>query len=203
MSQAERQRLYDLVKRINLAEFVTESTGERPEDGGQSWSMICPMPFHRDSNPSFHIYREGSHWFYKCYGCDSRGSIIDFCIDYFSLDTPTEALSLIVKKHGLECESDFMEKAVKEASVDTDQQKKMDCIHYIASSTCHRLLRSNPTSPEVQSWVANSYHKMNDMLDEVDIMGIEGISTTAAALINMGSDAPAKIAEIMENNYGE
>lgn len=42
-----------------------------PEHGG----VRCPFPDHRDSNPSFSIYRKQNRWI--CYGCGRQGGSID------------------------------------------------------------------------------------------------------------------------------
>ncbi|MGL5693575.1 MAG: CHC2 zinc finger domain-containing protein [Peptostreptococcaceae bacterium] len=38
--------------------------------------MKCP--FHNDKSPSLHIADKGNGAFYKCFGCQSVGGIIDF-----------------------------------------------------------------------------------------------------------------------------
>ena len=201
ISKMEKQRLFDLVKRINLVHFITSATGADAEEGNTSWKMVCPMPFHNDNDPSFHIYHGTGHWFYKCYGCDSRGSIIDFCLDFFSMETPEEALLYILEHHGIEGGADFMEKAIKEAKVNVNSRTKMECAHFVASSTCHRLLRMHPSSQDIRSWIAKAYMGMNRMLEEGDTSGIEKMSESAGHLLSLVLDAPKYVRE-MELEHG-
>lgn len=43
--------------------------------------MCCP--FHDEKTPSFSVYREGKRW--KCFGCQSGGSVIDFVMKLFNI----------------------------------------------------------------------------------------------------------------------
>jgi hypothetical protein len=197
LTTAEWQRLYDKVKKLNLPDFIAAVSGTRPEDGGQSWKMICPMPDHNDHDPSFHVYNDGGHWFYKCYGCESAGTIIDFAMGMGDFDGPKEALIYILEKEGIEQDADFLKKAIKDARVDVDLSMKTECTHFIASRACHKLLRANLHDETVMSWVGMTYRKMNAMMTEGDIGGIERISGLAARLVGMGSDAPDEIKSMM------
>ena len=195
LSAAEWQRLFDLVKNLNLPDFIASETGNRPEDGGHSWKMICPMPDHNEHDPSFHVYNDGGHWFYKCYGCESSGTIIDFTIGLGVAEDPKEALVYILEKNGLEGDSDFLQKAIKDARVDVDTSMKMECTHFIASRMCHKLLRINLGDETVMEWVGTTYRKMNEMLADNDIGGIERMSGMAAKFVSEGTKAPSVIKE--------
>ena len=144
------------------------------------------MPTHKDTDPSLHIYRQAGNWFYRCYGCGSRGTIVDFCVDFRSFPHPNDALLHILERHGIKNDADFMLKAVKEAKVECDNRARLESSHFVAASNCRRLLRRYNGDAAVQSWVAESYRGMNTMLSEGDIRGIEGVSDRACGLMENG-----------------
>ncbi len=49
------------------------------ESKGSSLTALCP--FHEDHHPSFFIYPDSQRWI--CYGCNSRGDVIDFVRGYY------------------------------------------------------------------------------------------------------------------------
>jgi hypothetical protein len=186
MMAREKSRLYELVKKIDMVEFVTRETGRKPVDAGRSWKMVCPMPSHKDTDPSLHIYKASGNWFYRCYGCGSKGTIVDFCVEYKSFDHPYDALVYIVERNGIRNDADFMVKAVKDAKVECDRRARLESSHFLAASNCRALLRLYNGEETVVSWVGSAYRKMNSMLDSGDRMGIEGVSEEACRIISEG-----------------
>ena len=84
------KHLYDVVKKkVDLAEFLETEIGCKLSwyERGISAGTICPMPQHKDSKPSFRIkyVDESSMWIFHCLGCGAKGTIIDFCREYYSL----------------------------------------------------------------------------------------------------------------------
>lgn len=66
--QAERER-------IDLASVATNLLGPAPGRRGERglW-WRCPLGTHRDDNPSFKVFRDGSgRWRWKCFGCNEGG----------------------------------------------------------------------------------------------------------------------------------
>jgi hypothetical protein len=175
-----RRYLYDAVKKIDLSSFIEVETGCSWDKTGASFSCICPMPSHRDSKPSFSVEEQGDGvWLYNCFGCSSGGTIIDFCMEYFALNHSFEALLLVVEKSGLATDGDLISKAIKEAKVTIDTNKRLECRHFVAASNCRRLLFGNKGDPEIEGWVATAYRRMNKMLEEEDLDGIEMIGNDA------------------------
>lgn len=183
VSGQNKRRLYDLVKKIDLVEFISKETGVQPVDMGNSWSMICPMPDHKDSKPSFTIHKKAGTWYYVCYGCDSKGTILDFCVDFKGHTHPSESLIYIIEKHGIKTDAEFMTKAVKEAKVECDKKSRLEISHFLASCNCRRLLRRYNGEEIVQEWVAMSYRKMNEILPDNDVRGIERVSNDACRIL--------------------
>jgi len=178
---ALRRMLYDEAKKINLVDFITKHSGASFSKSGSSYQAICPMPSHRDTKPSFNVTEKNGIWFFHCFGCGSSGTIIDFAKDYWSLDHPSEALILIMQKEGLKSGAEAMLRAVRDAKVRVDFNKKLECSHFVAASNCRRLLRRFPDDKTVETWVAKAYRAMNAMLDACDIRGIERMGQAAMA----------------------
>ena len=181
-----KRRLYEMVKKLDLVEFIAKETGTQPVNMGNSWNMICPMPSHKDSKPSFNIHKKAGTWYYICYGCDSKGTIVDFCVDYRSYIHPSEALIYIIERHGIKTDAEFMMKAVKEAKVECDKKIKIETSHFLASSNCRRLLRRYNGDEKIQAWVAEAYRNMNNMLEADDLRAIEKVSDKACNILING-----------------
>jgi len=65
--------LKEEVRTRNSLVEVIQGYGVQLRRSGRTWVGRCP--FHPDTNPSLHIYPDG-HYF--CFGCRSRGDVIDF-----------------------------------------------------------------------------------------------------------------------------
>jgi hypothetical protein len=76
---------------VGIADKVKDSVSLRAvvERDGVAWDMRRssvsrgdwwrPCPFHAEATPSFHVVEpRGTHGFFKCFGCDAGGSVIDF-----------------------------------------------------------------------------------------------------------------------------
>jgi len=175
-----RRYLYDAAKKLNLVTFIEQNAGVSFAHAGDRWTCLCPMPHHKDSKPSFGVRQDPDGvWVFNCFGCHSKGTIIDFCKDYYSLSHPAEALILVAGKAGIEVDSDLIAKAVRDARVTVDENKRLECAHLVAASSCRRLLRAKGMSQS--QWVAEAYWRMNGMLDRGDIAGVERVGNEAIA----------------------
>lgn len=56
---------------MNIQEFYAE-VGVHLVPSGDRWTSLCPFPTHKDSKPSFVVYKDGS---YHCFGCGAHGSL--------------------------------------------------------------------------------------------------------------------------------
>lgn len=76
---------------MGIADKVKDGVSLRAvvESDGVAWDMRRssvsrgdwwrPCPFHGESTPSFHVVEPGgTRGFFKCFGCEARGSVIDF-----------------------------------------------------------------------------------------------------------------------------
>ena len=179
-------RVYDYVKRkVNLADFLSNELGCKIHwsQEGVSGKCICPLPNHKDSKPSFSIkFMEGDNvWVYYCLGCNSKGTIIDFCMQYYNLKNAALAVIFICDKLGLD-KSDALDiHILKESKNKANLQKKIDCAHVIASRQCFSLLKKDYI--KYNKWVAGAYRKMNDALCNEDLSIIEQVGFEASSKI--------------------
>lgn len=192
--RVQRSYLFDAVKRVDLRVFIEREAGAKFEQkSSNNWAAICPM--HRDSQPSFSVTRHHDGiWVYHCFGCQSGGTIIDFCKEYFDLVTTNEALVMAAEKEGIKCDESLIIKATKEAKVQSDRKYDINLAHFVASSNCRKLLRQAEGDEKVVSWVANAYKKMNAMLDDE--------RTSPADISKIGDGAMRMIGALHEINRG-
>ena len=188
LNRQEMGVLYSEFKKINLVEFIEKEAGTTLKKSKDRYSCLCPMPFHKDSKPSFYVFKDESSncWIYNCFGCNSRGTIIDFCMDYRSLDYPSEAIVYLVEKLDMKDTYDIIIKAIKNAKIDVNLKKILDSEHFLASKRCFQLLKKYGRNEKVKEWVFAAYRKMNTMLSNDDVAGIEKISSTAVKLCARG-----------------
>lgn len=73
----------DLKARIDIVEFI-RSYGVDLKPDGAEWRACCP--FHDERTPSFTVTPDRQ--LYKCFGCGSAGSVIDFAQQWKSCNLP-------------------------------------------------------------------------------------------------------------------
>ena len=168
--------LYDYLKKnVNLADFLETEIGAdlvwRELD--VSAATICPMPHHNERKPSFCIryVEEDGIWIYQCWGCGSKGTILDFCMDYYGYHTVTEAVDFLCKKFDFKDVGEMVVESLQSLKKKINVQKKLNCQNIVISSRCRLLLRKD--YEKHKSFVANIYKQLNQALDEEDGEKIE------------------------------
>jgi len=115
---------------MGMAERIKQETSLRAEverDGG-AWDMAKssvsrgdwwrPCPFHGERTPSFHVVEpSGVGGFFKCFGCDARGSIIDYVMLRDNLDA-TGAIRRLADAAGIARDEDPAATAARRAAQD-------------------------------------------------------------------------------------
>ena len=161
------RHLFDIVKRsIDLKVFVEREAGVMfSRSGHDRWMGICPL--HKDGNPSFSVTKSGEGvWFFKCFGCQEKGTIIDFCMNFFDLPNPWSAVVLATEKEGIKCDESMIIKALQEANIQIDVRKEMDLAHFVASDSCRQLTLACEGDVETLAWISKMFHKMNNLLSD-------------------------------------
>jgi DNA primase len=173
--------VYDFVKRkANLADFLTDELGCKIywSQEGVYGKCICPLPSHKDRKPSFSIKFMNDVWVYKCLGCDSKGTIIDFCMQYYNIKNAALSALFICDKLGFDKSEASDIHILNESKNKANLQKKIDCAHVIASRQCFSLLKKDYA--KYNKWVACAYRKMNEALSKEDLSIIEQIGYEAS-----------------------
>ena len=172
--------LYDFVKKkVDLPEFLETEIGCK-----LTWlksksraKTECPMPSHNERKPSFHMtfFEDTETWVYHCFGCGAKGTIINFCQEYYGLSNAAEALIFICEKFGFKQDKELATSCLKDIKKKVDFHKKVEYTHIVVASQCRRLLRKD--YDKHSKWIAQAYRKMNKALDKEDIKIIEGIGS--------------------------
>lgn len=178
--------MYDYVKKnVNLAEYLTTEAGCTLNwyEPNISAGTICPLPDHKDTKPSFRIkfMEDSGVWIWHCLGCNSKGTIIDFCMEYYGLNSSFEAVNFLCKKFNFKGGDQMSLDSLKDIRKKIDLQKKMNCTHVLVAHQCLALLRKDYNKNS--KWVKEAYMRMNKSLDEDDIETIESIGYEASKKI--------------------
>ena len=175
------QFLFEFIKKnVDLSEFLETEIGCRLKwyEPNVSAGVICPMPNHKDTKPSFRIKKmEDNIWIFHCLGCGVKGTIIDFCMEYYGLNF-SDAVIFLCKKYGFKESKDMVSKCLKDIKKKSNMQKKMEYTHIITSNQCRQLLRKD--YDKHSKWVALSYKKMNEALGNDNVNVIEQIGYEAS-----------------------
>ena len=167
---------YEYVKKhVDLAEFLETEVGCTLRWSEPNISASCICPLHGDTDPSFHVTfkDEDSIWIYHCFGCGSKGTIIDFVKENYALSSPTAAVGWIFRKFGWANNEDLIIESIKGIQKKINVQKKMECANVVTSNQCRLLLRKD--YDRYSKWVAEAYRKMNKALDEGDLDTLESM----------------------------
>lgn len=176
------QFLFELIKKsVDLSEFLETEIGCKLKwyEPNVSAGTVCPI--HKDTKPSFRIKKmENGVWILHCLGCGVKGTIIDFCMEYYDLNF-SDAILFLCKKYGFKESKDAVMTCLKDVKKKSNMQKKMEYTHIVTSNQCRMLLRKNYA--EHSKWVGEMYRKMNDALENENVNVIEQIGFEASRKI--------------------
>ena len=186
-SSIELRYIYDVVKKLDLAAFIEREAGVKFGRLGGRMTCRCPMPNHRDSEPSFGVTRlPDGIWVFTCFGCGSGGTIIDFCLDFWSLDTVSQAIELISGKMDLGDSEEMIRNALQNIKVTANEELQLERQHIQAASICNALLRDFADRNEIRDWVFSQYRAMNAMLENNNLVGIYDVASMATRILRTG-----------------
>jgi hypothetical protein len=125
----------------------------------------CLCPFHGDSDPSFSISKGNNGWWFHCFGCGAKGSVVQFFMTYFTLSYQ-EALDKICEEFGINIDGPVVEKTIAvSSSLDSGKGGLLAMEHMMAAMQCRLLLRLS-SDEKVRSWVKNAYSRMNECIED-------------------------------------
>jgi DNA primase len=152
----QKMNLTQQIKDINLVELA-ESEGIKLKRGG----ACCPFPFHKDQNPSFHVYGD-SH--FKCFGCGEYGDAADFIQRLHGLSFK-EALQHLGIKQGpvtVEMRNRIKQAERKRREKKIFEKKQMDFLYTLAVEIrrAHKLINNIKTIADMEI-LAELFHKLS------------------------------------------
>ncbi len=85
-----------LKNQLNIVDVVQQYVLLKRQGSGQRWVGLCP--FHSEKTPSFGVH--SGHQYYKCFGCDAGGDVLNFIQQIESL-TFAETLRLLADRYSI------------------------------------------------------------------------------------------------------
>jgi len=170
--------LYDYLKKnINLGDFLETEIGAdlKWKNDNMSASLICPMPHHKDAKSSFCIKldEDSGVWIYQCWGCGSKGTILDFCMDYYELQGLSDVVEMLCKKFKFKDAKDIVISSLKSLKKKINVQKRMEYQNIVISNQCRAMLKKDFEGNS--TFVSKTYRELNEALNEEDMDRIQEI----------------------------
>ncbi len=170
-------------RKVNLAEFLETEIGCSLNwlESDISASTVCPMPNHKENKPSFRLtLNDNGVWMYHCFGCECSGTIIPFCMAYYGFSRD-DAIEFICKKFEIKDSDELATKDLTEGENKISLKRRAEFANISSSSQCRDLLKKDYNRYNI--WVAESYRKLNNALDELDVDTIESVGYEASKKI--------------------
>ena len=183
MKESDRQLYYlvdHLVKTIDLPSFIESETDQKLKWARSDYKARChcPMPDHHDTNASFTVTRINDIFIFHCFGCNKKGTIVHFCMDYFGLRNKLEAILFLCKKYNIKNKEDIILAGIKNITKKVDMQRKIENTNIVNSNQCRLLLRKDFEKNSM--WVAEAYKTMNQAMGDDDYDALEKIGYEAS-----------------------
>ncbi|MGI8741677.1 MAG: DNA primase [Bryobacteraceae bacterium] len=91
----------DFLEQVKSSVDIVKVVGEygvrlKKAGGSSSYKGLCP--FHNEKTPSFSVH--GTHQFYKCFGCDSKGDVFKFVMEIERVSF-FDALKMLAERNGI------------------------------------------------------------------------------------------------------
>ena len=142
----------------------------------------CPMHWHKDRNASFHMNKmDNGNWIFHCFGCSSKGNVVQFYMDYCGEDDFKTAVISICKTLNIVITDEMANQIITTVTKKVDIKRELENSNIIVSNQCRLLLRKNFNKHK--SWVMKAYKALNKALDEEDKELIEKIGYEASKRI--------------------
>jgi len=172
-----------LIATINLADFLESEAGCKLKWSKPEVAAKCNCPLHNDRNASFFVtLQESGIWMSHCFGCNFKGTIIQFTKQYYNLRNTPEAILFLCKKFKIENKEDLIVEGMRNIKVKVDAGRKIENAHMLTCNQCRMLLKSN--YEKHKKWILESYKKLNIAMDKNDYEAVEKIGYEASKLIH-------------------
>jgi len=184
----DNKELNQLARQINktmdLPSFAEKITGKSVSwrRSGYSAVMNCPFSWHDDKNASLHMnLMESGIWVYHCFGCHSKGTALQFYLDYNCEENFEKAVINICNQFKISLNG--AELAFSYTNNIVDRKQKLETENILVSNQCRELLNIN--FKKHQQWVAKAYQRLNIALDMCDQDEVEKIGHEASERVRI------------------
>ncbi len=130
----------EVLTRTDIAEYIGQFVTLRKR--GNSLVGLCP--FHAEKTPSFHVHPDKG--FFKCFGCDAHGDVINYLRRAENLTFP-DALRVLAKRAGIEIEAEDPATARVRS-----EKEAIYAANAVAASYFHRLLSIDPAGEPARQY---------------------------------------------------
>lgn len=120
-------------ERTDIVALIGESV--RLIRRGRSFVGLCP--FHKEKSPSFHVHPERG--FFHCFGCQERGSAVDFVMKTHGLEF-VESIEYLADRAGIIIEKTATTAQLKEAKVQRSERDELMAVNQLAAAYWERML---------------------------------------------------------------
>jgi len=175
-----------ITHRANLAQYLESELGL-----SINWSSyesgMCVCPLHGDTQPSFSISQVDGVWLFNCFGCHESGTIIEFFLRYYQLDSIKTAMELICERFDISESLDTIRESMCAIGGRFDLKKRTTSAHIVTANKCRIMLGGDPTNKGNISRIVEVYGEMNQALVENDFTRIEEIAEEISCAIRENS----------------
>ena len=130
----------EVLTRTDIAEYIGQFVTLRKR--GNSLVGLCP--FHPEKTPSFHVHPDRG--FFKCFGCDAHGDVINYLRRAENLTFP-DALRVLAKRAGIELEAEN-----PAAARVRNEKEAIYHANAVAASYFHRVLSIEPAGDPARQY---------------------------------------------------
>ena len=159
---------------IDIVKVIGEYVRLRRVGATGRYTGLCP--FHQEKTPSFGVHQVRQ--FYKCFGCDAKGDLINFVMQIEGL-TFWEALKLLAERNGIP-----LPKRSEGSDAETKQRAALMEMHSIAAQTFQANLRG-PQGTEARAYL----ERRGVPADMIDAFGLGYADPSGQTLVRRLSES--------------
>lgn len=138
----------EVKSRIEIVDFIQKYVPLKR--AGINYVGLCP--FHNEKTPSFTVNSERQ--FYKCFGCNEGGDVLDFVMKVEGLEFP-EALKLLAEQTGVELKPfGHGRDAANRVSTDGISKTRLYELNTFIASAWHQILLKHPSAQKARDYLA-------------------------------------------------
>ena len=111
MAKISEQSIEKIRNRADVVEIISKYVSLKKR--GRNYFGLCP--FHNEKTPSFSVNPEKQ--IFKCFGCGTGGSSIDFIMEFEKLDF-IESVKYLAEQYNIEIEQSSYSNKIKDISAE-------------------------------------------------------------------------------------